>query len=135
MYVSEIKVKVRYAETDKMGYCHHGNYAQYFEMGRTELMRDLGISYKAIEDLGVMMPVLELKTKFLMPAYYDDELTIKTSLKDYPGARVKFHYEVFKKDGKRISIAETTLVFVDGKTMKPIKPPVFLLDKVKDLLN
>ena len=135
MYVSEIKVRVRYAETDKMGYCHHGNYAQYFEMGRTELMRDIGLSYKELEDLGVMLPVLELNTKFLIPAYYDDELTIKTTLKEYPGARIKFHYETFKSDGTKINVSEAVLVFVNEKTMKPIKPPVFFLDKVKDLLD
>lgn len=134
MYVSEIKIRVRYAETDKMGYCHHGNYAQYFEMGRTELMRDIGLSYRELEDRGVMLPVLELKTTFLIPAYYDDELTIKTSLKEYPGVRIKFYYETFKADGTLINKAETTLVFVDEKTMKPIKPPVFFLEKVKDLL-
>lgn len=134
MYISEIKVRVRYAETDKMGYCHHGNYAQYFEMGRTELMRDLGISYKSLEDKGIMLPVLELKTKFLIPAYYDDELTIKTTLKTYPGVRITFFYETFKEDGTKINEAETTLVFVNEKTMKPIKPPVLFLDRVKDLL-
>lgn len=134
MYISEIKLRVRYAETDKMGYCHHGNYAQYFEMGRTELMRDIGISYRVLEDKGIMLPVLDLKTKFLIPAYYDDELTIRTTLKEYPGVRIKFHYETFKADGTRINIAETTLVFVDEKTMKPIKPPVFFLEKVQDLL-
>ena len=134
MYVSEIKLRVRYAETDKMGYCHHGNYAQYFEMGRTELMREIGVSYKELEDRGIMLPVLELKTKFLIPAYYDDELIIKTTLKKYPGVRLTFHYETFKSDGKRINVAETTLVFVDEKTMKPIKPPIFFLEKVQDLL-
>jgi len=135
MYVSEIKVRVRYAETDKMGYCHHGNYAQYFEMGRTELMRDIGLSYRELEDSGIMLPVLDLNTKFINPAYYDDELTIRTTLKEYPGVRIKFYYEVFKTDGTKITDATTTLVFVKQETMRPIKPPVHFLEKVKDLKN
>ena len=134
MIVSEIKLRVRYAETDKMGYCHHGNYAQYFEMGRTELMREVGLSYFELEKRGVMLPVLDLKTTFLTPAYYDDELTIKTTLKKYPGVRITFDYEVFKADRTLITTAETTLVFVDEKTMKPIRPPAFFLEKLKDLL-
>lgn len=135
MYISKIKLRVRYSETDKMGYCHHSNYAQYFEMGRTELMRNLGISYIEMENRGVMLPVLDLKTRFLKPAYYDDELTIVTTLKDYPGVKITFYYETFKSDGSKINMAETTLAFVNSSTMKPIKPPVFFLEKVKDLLN
>lgn len=135
MYTSEIKLRVRYSETDKMGYCHHGNYAQYFEMGRTELMRELGISYLDMENRGVMLPVLDLKTKFLIPAYYDDELTIKTYLKEYPGVRIKFYYETFKSDGTKINTAETTLAFVSAETMRPIKPPTFFLEKVQNLLT
>ncbi|MCT4580493.1 MAG: acyl-CoA thioesterase [Flavobacteriales bacterium] len=134
MYTSEIKLRVRYSETDKMGYCHHSNYAQYFEMGRTELMRELGISYLDMENRGVMLPVLDLQTKFLIPAYYDDELTVKTHLKEYPGVRITFHYETFKADGTKINTAKTTLAFVNAETMRPIKPPTFFLEKVQDLL-
>jgi len=131
MYVSEIKIRVRYAETDKMGYCHHGNYAQYFEEGRTELMRELGLSYLALENKGVMLPVLELKTKFLKPAFYDDVLTIRTTLKRFPSVRIQFFYETFKQDGTKINEAETTLVFVDANTMKPQRPPAFFLENLK----
>ncbi len=133
MFISEIKIRVRYAETDKMGYCHHSVYAQYFEEGRTELMRDLGVSYLDMENKGIMLPVLELKTKFLKPAFYDDVLTIRTTLKEYPGVKIKFHYETINQHGEKINFAETTLVFVKAETMKPTKPPLFFLEKLTSL--
>ena len=85
MYVHETKIRVRYSETDQMGYVYNGNYAQYYEVGRVEMLRSLGMSYQSMENAGVMMPLLELKCKFIKPAYYDQEITIKTIVSKLPG--------------------------------------------------
>lgn len=122
MISHDIKVRVRYAETDQMGYVYYGNYATYFEVARVESFRSIGFSYKEMEDEGVLMPVLELKTKFIKPAFYDQELTIKISVKQKPGVRIKFDYEVFNDSSELLNVAETTLVFVSKHTGKPCLP-------------
>lgn len=127
-----IKLRVRYGETDQMGYCYYGNYAQYFEVGRVETLRDCGMSYKDLEEMGIMLPVSEYSVKYLAPAYYDDELTIKTTITQIIGARIYFNYEIFNTNEKLISTAETILVFVNKIDMKPIPAPesfARLLDK------
>lgn len=128
MFSSEVNIRVRYAETDKMGYVYHGNYATYFEVARVEALRDAGISYKDMEDMGIMMPVLELKTKFIRPAKYDQLLTVKTTIKDLPTSRFVFHYEVFNENQELLTVAETTLVFVDSKSMKPMPAPMAIMN-------
>ena len=90
-------LRVRYAETDRMGYVYYGNYATYFEVGRVEAMKSIGMSYKKLEDSGIMMPVLEYKIKYFKPAFYDDELTIVTSIKELPMARITFFYETYNQ--------------------------------------
>jgi len=122
MFYHEEKVRVRYAETDKMGYVYYGNYSSYFEVARVELMRSLGISYKEMEEEGVMLPVADYKIKYLRPAFYDDLLTIKTTVKEKPGIKIRFHYELENKKGELLTVAETTLVFVDKLSMKPTNP-------------
>ncbi|MBK0401800.1 acyl-CoA thioesterase [Adhaeribacter sp. BT258] len=124
MYQTDVEIRVRYSETDQMGYVYYGNYAAYFEVARTEAFRRLGIHYKEMEADGVMMPVLELKTKFIRPAKYDDLLTIRLFLKQYPtGARILFEYEVFNEAQELLTIGETTMVFVDMKTGRPTPTP------------
>ena len=90
MFISTTQIRVRYAETDKMGYVYYGNYAQYFEVGRVEGLRDLGLSYKKMEDEGILLPVVEFQIKYLKPAYYDDLLTIKTTITLVKGALIFF---------------------------------------------
>ena len=119
----EIQVRVRYSETDKMGYVYYGNYAMYLEVARVETFRYLGFSYKRLEDAGVMMPVLEYKTKYIKPAFYDDLLTIKIIVKDKPGIRIRFEYEICNEKKILLNIAETTLVFVNMNTGKPCHLP------------
>lgn len=131
MIEKEIKIRVRYGETDKMGYVYYGNYATYFEVARVETLRSLGISYKKIEDDGVMLPVLEFKIKYFKPAFYDDELTIKTRITSLPGVRIHFEYETYNGDKVLLNKAETTLVFVDIKTGKPCNIPEDLLPYFK----
>ncbi|MEY3236069.1 MAG: hypothetical protein RI883_170 [Bacteroidota bacterium] len=128
----QIKLRVRYGETDQMGYCYYGNYAQYFEVGRVETLRSCGMSYKALEEQGIMLPVSEFTVKYLAPAFYDDELTIKTTITEISGARIYFYYEIFNNYGKLLSTASTILVFVTKQDKRPTSAPqsfIELLDK------
>ncbi len=123
MIKSEIKFRVRYNEVDRMGYVHHGNYAAYFEMGRTELMRDLGINYKELEDKGVILPLSEFTVSFYSPALYDELLRLETSLLSCSGVRLIFGYKLYNQDNQFIAEGKTTLVFVNAETGKPVRPP------------
>ncbi|QHL87174.1 YbgC/FadM family acyl-CoA thioesterase [Nibribacter ruber] len=124
MFESEVQIRVRYAETDQMGYVYYGNYGAYYEVARTETFRRLGIHYKEMEADGVMMPVLEMRCKYIRPARYDDMLTIKLLVKEKPkGTRIKFEYEVYNEAQELLNIGETTMVFVDMKTGRPTAIP------------
>jgi acyl-CoA thioester hydrolase len=118
------KIRVRYSETDQMGYVYYGNYASYYEVARVEMLRSLGTSYKEMEENGIMMPVLELKSKYIKPAYYDEELKISVKILEKPQTRIKFQYEIFNEKEELINIGETTLVFVDIKKNRPGLPSV-----------
>lgn len=130
MYSHSTKIRVRYAETDQMGYMYYGNYAQYYEVGRVEMLRSLGMSYSAMEAEGVMMPVLELKCKYIKPALYDQEITVKTMIKKLPAARIHFEYELYNEQEELINLGETTLVFVDMEKNKPTHPPANFMSKL-----
>ncbi|HMH20317.1 MAG TPA: thioesterase family protein [Puia sp.] len=131
MYSSEIQVRVRYAETDQMNVVYHGNYAQYFEVGRVESIRQLGMSYKDLEATGVIMPVVEWTAKFLRPAHYDDLLTVKTTLRELPaGHRIEFHVEVFNESGKLLTVGKVLLYFLLSATMEKTKMPDELVKKL-----
>lgn len=130
MYSSETKVRVRYSETDQMQYVYYGNYATYYEVGRVEVLRQLGLSYRNLEESGIMMPVLETHSYYHLPAKYDDLLTIKIAIPQLPLVKIKFEYEIFREDGKKIHSGDTTLAFIDMKTGKPRKAP----DKMRELL-
>lgn len=130
MYTFETSVRVRYAETDQMGYVYYGNYAAFYEVGRVELFRSLGFSYKALEDSGVMMPVLELHSRFLKPSRYDEEITIRTHLKEKPSIKIRFEYELFNQRGELLNTGSTTLVFVDMKRNKPCVAPSDFMERL-----
>ncbi|MBA3901475.1 MAG: acyl-CoA thioesterase [Bacteroidetes bacterium] len=130
MFISETKIRVRYAETDRMGFVYYGNYATYYEVGRVEALRKLGLSYKDMEDKGVMLPVLEFTIKYFKPAFYDDELIIKTTIEELPTARIIFKNEVFK-DGKLLNIGKVTLVFVNTASHRPTQAPEYFLEKIR----
>lgn len=121
---------MRYGETDQMGYMYYGNYAQYYEVGRVEMLRSLGMSYSSMEADGIMMPVLELKCKYIKPALYDQEITVKTIIKTLPGIRIFFEYELYNESEELINIGATTLVFVDMKKNKPTNPPENFMEKL-----
>lgn len=125
MFIAETNIRVRYAETDQMDVVYYGNYAQYFEVGRVEAIRQLGYSYKDMENSGVMMPVVELQCKYLRPAHYDDLLTVKTILRELPeGHRIEFHQEVYNEQGKLLTAGKVVLYFLDMKTRTRTTMPV-----------
>jgi len=130
MIRNEIKLRVRYGETDQMGYVYYGNYAQFFEVGRVEWLRNLGVSYKNLEESGVMLPVLNLNVNFLKPAKYDDLLTIITTLKKKPLVKIEFDFEIFNENQELLTTGYTSLVFIDMKKNKPTKAPQALLDQI-----
>lgn len=127
MYTSRTSFRIRYSETDKMGYCYYGNYAQFFEVGRVEALRSLGVSYKDLEDSGVILPVLDFTIRYFKPAYYDDEITVETVITKIEGARIFFEYRTFKGEVV-LNKASTTLVFANGKTGRPENPPKFMIE-------
>lgn len=124
MYQTEVKIRVRYGETDQMGYVYYGNYASYYEVARVESFRQLGLSYKKLEDDGVMMPVLELKTKYWQPARYDDLLTVKVKIPEMPRLKIRYEYEIYNESDVLLNTGETTLVFINMKTNRPVRIPV-----------
>lgn len=130
MFTSETQIRIRYGETDQMGYCYYGNYAQFYEVGRVEALRQLGFSYRSLEESGIMLPVLDFQIKYLKPAYYDDLLTIRTTVHDIKGARILFQYEMFNDKNEKINFGETTLVFINKETGKPCQPPEELIRKL-----
>lgn len=123
-------IRVRYSETDQMGVVYHGNYAQFFEIGRTEWLRSLGITYKDMEKSGVMLPVISLSTNFKKSALYDDELKITTSLKKKPTVKIEFDYEITNQNNQLICTGATALAFINMKTMKPMRCPDYILEKI-----
>lgn len=124
-------IRVRYGETDQMGVVYHGNYATYFEVARTEWLRDLGIRYKDMENSGIMLPVISLFFNFVKSAKYDDVLTIYVFLKKRPSVKIEFDYEIFNQDKEKISTGNSILAFMDMKTNKPIKCPDYILEKLE----
>ena len=124
-------IRVRYGETDQMGVVYHGNYATYFEVARTEWLRDLGITYKDMENSGIMLPVISLFFNFVKSAKYDDVLTIYVFLKKRPLVKIEFDYEIFNQKKEKISTGNSILAFMDMKTDKPIKCPDYILEKLE----
>src|SRR6476469_1532671 len=124
MYESTVQIRVRYAETDQMNVVYYGNYAQYFEVGRVESIRQLGFTYKEMEAMGIIMPVVEMHTKYIRSAHYDDLLTVKTILKELPNDhRIEFHQEVYNEAGKQLTVGKVVLYFLDAATKQKSKMP------------
>lgn len=124
-------LRTRYAETDQMGVVYYGNYPQYLELGRVEWLRSIGFTYKAMEEEGVMMPVVSLQIQYKKPALYDELITIRTKLKELPSTKIEFDYEILNERGELLSTANTILVFVDAKTFRPVR----CLEKVLKLIE
>ncbi|GJM28777.1 MAG: thioesterase [Cyclobacteriaceae bacterium] len=127
MFIFNAQLRVRYADTDQMGYVYYGNYGAYYEVARVESLRNLGYAYKDLEAQGIMMPVLENHSRFLKPAKYDELLRIEVTLKQPPSVRIKFYYRIFNEQDQLIHTGETLLAFVKVNTGKPCRPPEILL--------
>ena len=124
-------LRTRYAETDQMGVVYYGNYPQYLELGRVEWLRSIGFTYKAMEEEGIMMPVVSLQIQYKKPALYDELITIRTKLKELPSTKIEFDYEILNEKGELLSTANTVLVFVDARTFRPVRCPEKLLKLIK----
>jgi len=132
MFVYESKVRVRYVETDQMGVVHHSNYAQYYELARTECFEACsGMTYDTMETEGVMLPILELQSKYLKPAYYNQVLTIKSIVNTLPTVRLKVDYEIYNEANELINTGMTLLVFVNKTTRRPCPPPENFMKQVR----
>lgn len=130
-----VQTRIRYGETDRMGYVYHGNYPVFYDMARTEFLRSLGISYKELEDLGVLMPVIDLKIKYKAPVFYDELITIHVSVNEMPTTRMHFFYDVYNEKNQLVNQGETVLVFIDAKSRKPIRLPKILVKPFEALKN
>lgn len=126
MKYHQIQIRVRYSETDQMQVVYHGNYAQYFEIGRVEWLRNKGISYKWMEGNGIMLPVVSLTMNYRKPARYDELLTLKTILKNKTSVKIEFEYELYNESNELLTTGNSILVFVDMKTGRPVAPPEYI---------
>lgn len=133
MITHDTRVRVRYGEVDRMGFLYHSHYVELFDVGRSELMREVGIPNVKIEDAGIMLPVLKVDVNYRNPAYYDDLLIVRTSLAQMPGVKIKFDYEVFRtlesgQEGECITTGSVTLAFMHADTKRACRPPQALIE-------
>jgi len=132
MYITETQIRIHYALTDQMGVVYHGHYAEFYEIGRAEAMRHLGFTYKDIEAMGIIMPVVDIHSRFLRPAKYDDLITVKTTLSELPAHhKVVFHSEIFNEQGALLNTGDVTLYLMEAKNMKRCEMPAVLKEKLK----
>lgn len=136
MFTQDVPLRVRYADTDQMGYVYYGKYAEYFEVGRVEALRKLGFRYRDLEkEQGIMLPVASLTIKYKAPAYYDELLTIRTTIKERPTRVITFEHEVLNEEGKVLTEGEVKLVFVDIRTGKSVQAPASLHERLRSYLD
>lgn len=135
MISNDTFLRVRYGETDTMGYVYYGNYALYCEVGRTELMRSLGLTYKKLEEDGYMLPVINYNSNYYKSARYDDLLKINTSIQQKPGLKIIFQYDIYNEEGELINHSESTLGFMSATTYKPIRPPKYFIELMNPYFN
>ncbi|SKB34759.1 acyl-CoA thioesterase [Daejeonella lutea] len=135
MFVHSTKIRVRYADTDQMGYMYYGNYAEFYEVGRVEMLRSLGLTYRSMEESGIIMPVTELKCKYIKPALYDEEITVKVTMETMPSVRIHFRYELFNEKEELINTGETMLVFINQERNRPCLPPSDFMEKLNVHFN
>jgi len=129
--ISETQIRVRYAETDQMGFVYYGNYATYYEVGRTEALRSLGSSYHKLEETGVIMPVVELNVQYIKSAKYDDLLTVRTIVSQVPDRDMIFEYEIYNSEGELLNRGKTTLVFISKENGKRMRCPEWMQELIR----
>ena len=136
MFSHKTQIRIHYALTDQMGVVYHGHYAQFYEIGRTEALRSLGITYKEVEATGVIMPVTEIHSKFVRPALYDDLVTVVTTVKEMPlHHKIIFHSEIYNEKDELLNVGDVTLYFMDAKTMKRAEMPQQIKEKMVDFFG
>jgi acyl-CoA thioester hydrolase len=131
-YTSKTQYRVLYADTDMMGVVYYGNYGRLFEMGRTEMIRDMGMPYIELEKQGIVMPVYSLESRYKNVLRYDELITIETTVKKLPTARMEFFHKIFNEDGTLAHEAKVVLVFLDMKSNRPVRVPEQLLNLLQD---
>lgn len=132
MIIKEHTIRIRYSESDQMGFVHHSNYIKFFEIGRIEFLREMGVNYKDLEAEGIGLPVIKIEVNYLKPLFFDDEILIKTFLKDIPnGPRIIFHYQIFNQKNEKVTESFSELVFMNMKTKKPIRCP----EKIQSIIE
>ena len=133
MFTHKTQIRVHYALTDQMGVVYHGHYAQFYEIGRTDSLRSLGFTYKSIEAAGIILPVIDIHSKFLRPALYDDLITVVTTLRELPvHHKIVFHSEIYNEKNELLNVGDVTLYFMEAKTMKRCDMPADLKEKLQD---
>lgn len=135
MLIHETKLRVYYEDTDKMGVVYYGNYPRYYEIGRTELIRSLGISHKEMEESGILLPASSLRINYIKSAYYDDLLTIRTIIDKLPMVKFPLRTEIYNEQGELINEGETVLAFFDQKSGKPCRVPAYFADKLREFFS
>ena len=133
LFSFETKIRVRYAETDHMGFVYYGNYPQYYEVARADSMRKLGMTYREMEEKGVVMPIARMEIKYIRPAYYDDLLTVKTHVPEMPHSRMHFDYEIYNEEGVLINKGMTILAFIKKESGRPCAAPSWFLDRLHEM--
>lgn len=128
MITRDVKIRVRYYETDCMGIVHHSNYVRFYEVARTEMLREFGTTYQEMEQRGIMLPVLDVQSRYLSPAYDDDLLTVRVTLAEMPKVRLRFDYEIFRENGDRINTGSVSLAFMRSDSRKACRAPQWFLD-------
>lgn len=131
MITKDIQIRVRYGETDQMGFLYHAHYVSYYDVARTEMLRSIGLSNVELEANGYMLPVLGVDVKYKNPAHYDDLLTVRVTLREMPRVKMTFHYEIFRPDGELINTAAVTLAFMDSATKRACRPPASFIDVLR----
>ena len=131
MYSHQYKIRIRYSDTDQMGIVYYGNYASFYEIGRVEALRAINFPYKSMEERGIMLPVIENHSKFILPAYYDEVITITTTIPEMPRVKCLFNFELHNEEGKLIHTGSTTLVFMKTENRKPCRAPDDLLNLLR----
>jgi acyl-CoA thioester hydrolase len=135
MIVSETKIRVYYEDTDQMGVVYYGNYARYYEIGRTEMIREMGFTYRGMEEMNIMLPARSLKINYLKPAYYDDLLTVRTIIDSIPKVKFPIKTEIYNEKGELINYGEVVLAFFNSKTNKPCAAPKYFIDEMLRVFN
>lgn len=130
MIQHDTKIRIRYGETDQMGVAYYGNYPLFYEVGRTELIRQTGFSYKELENKGISLPVIELNVQYMKPVFYDELISVVTYLRELPGVKIKFDYEIYNEHQELTNKGWTVLAFINAKTGRPCKAPSFFMDKL-----